>query len=58
MAAGLTTRASNILRNALFQKYRQSLVGSAIRCLVSEAKSDQEEFKFEALTGDLAGKFT
>ncbi|CAB4041806.1 methylglutaconyl- hydratase, mitochondrial-like [Paramuricea clavata] len=55
MAARYVTRGSNILRCALFHKYRQSLVYSGMRGLASETESAQDEFKFETLTGDLEG---
>ena len=57
MASALRLSA-RVLRNALFQSYRQTAVCSGMRGFASAAEADQDEFKFETLDGDLDGRFS
>ena len=56
MAACFVSRGSNMLRRALFHKPSKILVYSEIRGFTSDARTAQDEYKFETLTGELEGK--
>ena len=56
LAGSYVTRGTSILRYGLFHKCRQNLVYSARRCFATPTNSEQDEFKFETLTGDFEGK--
>ena len=55
-AGSYVTRGTSILRYGLFHKCRQNLVYSARRCFATPTNTEQDEFKFETLTGDFEGK--
>lgn len=53
--ASMVARGRAILRLGLFQKCRPALLSARARNLSSEANSEENEFTFETLTGDLEG---